>query len=98
MAADAHRKFDEILFADYPKGCDQASRLDKYDLRKWLIGHAVLHGWSWEEVQDDDPGKPLAGVFTHGAMVVTMILSRDGIELGHRSQYHIVEQWIETAA
>jgi len=37
----------ETPTADDVFRCDPPEGLDKYDLKKWLVGQAVTHGWTW---------------------------------------------------
>ena len=43
---------DELYFADWPHRTDANQNMHKYDLRHWLVGYAIMHGWTYSEKKD----------------------------------------------
>lgn len=40
--------WSEVFFAEFPHELTGGEGIDKYTLRKWLVGEAVMKGWSYE--------------------------------------------------
>ena len=64
---------EELLHADFPT----VLGLDKYDLRKWLVGHAYLKGWAW---QQESP-RSLVGTLTQREVTITCEVIGEGLRL-----------------
>lgn len=44
--------FDELYFADWPNNAEANPHMHKYDLRHWLVGYAIFHGWTYQPNED----------------------------------------------
>jgi len=43
---------DELYFADWPHNMEGNRGIHKYDLRHWLVGYAIFHGWEYHPNED----------------------------------------------
>ena len=43
---------NELRFSDFPHEVVGQEYLDKYTIRAWLIGYAVLHGWHYDPIDE----------------------------------------------
>lgn len=89
--------FDELRFADMPNEFAGFERLDKYTLRKWLIGHAVVNGCTYRRAVDEDleamdRGQQLfrVGFIERGAERVEIRIESGGLRLSTADQTEFI--------
>ncbi len=71
---------NDLFFADFPHEIAGMERMDKYTLRKWLIGHAAMRGWRWSPLGEDG----LSGMLCADAIVETLEVRVDVVSRGLR--------------
>lgn len=78
---------NELFFADFPHEFVGFERIDKYTLRKWLIGHAHMRGWTYEA----DGPEAVAGKLVRGDCIVYIRVVLGGLRLTCGTRQELIE-------
>ena len=81
------RTSDDIFFADWPHRFPGCEALDKYDLRRWLIGYATLRLWTW--TREGDSG--IVGFLTLGWLSVRIEVVTGGLLLSDGERTELIK-------
>lgn len=85
MAVTANETANEILFADFPTELVGFEHMDKFMLRRWIIGNAVLQGWEYRRFTN------LGGELIKRGTAVGVSVRPEGVELRHCHQAELLK-------